>query len=190
MPTKIFEAAQSVSAPEVFMVRCITQATERTTRCMMPRWYRTVMRDEMKMMLGRIRKAKKAPDLATVSGEATKLPLASIDPTGTSLPTRFPKTNRAPSVPYPRTACTTWFRPSNMATPSGVRSTSSANATCSPRPHPTSFHEIWVRFEDRAQATAIKRPSPTSARRRASIIMNQVPRSRRSHRGVLCPARG
>jgi hypothetical protein len=37
-PTKMFPAADRVSAPEVPMVRCITQATPRTRSCMIPRW--------------------------------------------------------------------------------------------------------------------------------------------------------
>jgi hypothetical protein len=36
-PTKMLEAAHSVSAPEVRRVRCMTHATPRTTRCMIPR---------------------------------------------------------------------------------------------------------------------------------------------------------
>jgi len=37
-PTKMFPAAESVSAPDVPMVLCITQAIPFTAFCMMPRW--------------------------------------------------------------------------------------------------------------------------------------------------------
>ena len=36
-PTKMLPAAERVSAPEVRMVRCMTQAIPRTTNCIAPR---------------------------------------------------------------------------------------------------------------------------------------------------------
>ena len=62
------------SAPEVPIVRCIRRATARTTTCMMPRWYATVMSDEKKMIVGRTLNAKAAPVRATWSGRAAKPP--------------------------------------------------------------------------------------------------------------------
>ena len=99
IPTKMFDAVHSVSAPEVRIVRCMIHAAPRTIRCMMPRWYSTVISDEMKMMLGRTRKAKNAPVRATPSPDAVKAPPSESVPTATSFSTRLPKTNRLPSSP-------------------------------------------------------------------------------------------
>ena len=97
-PMKMLEAVASVSAPEVRMVRCITHATPRTTACMTPQWYRTVIRHDTKMMFGRIWKAKKAPLRATIPGVAWNDPCPGAPaPTGTLSPTRLPKTKRPPS---------------------------------------------------------------------------------------------
>ena len=70
-PMKMLPAADNVSAPDVRIVRIITQATPFTTHCMTPRWYSRVMSEEKKMMVGSTEKAKYAPVFATVEGAAT-----------------------------------------------------------------------------------------------------------------------
>ncbi len=64
-PTKMLPAADNVSAPEVFIVLCMTKATPFTATCITPRWYSTVISDEKKMIVGSTLNAKNAPVFAT-----------------------------------------------------------------------------------------------------------------------------
>ena len=71
------EAATLVdSAPEVPMVRCITQATTLMICCIRPMWYRAANRAETKMMVGRTAKAKTCSGLVG----SPSLPKTTLEP--------------------------------------------------------------------------------------------------------------
>jgi hypothetical protein len=60
-PMKILAATFSDSAPLMRMVTCINRAMALITICMMPRWYSTAKKAEIKIMVGKTWKAKMIP---------------------------------------------------------------------------------------------------------------------------------
>ena len=112
-PTKMFALTLSVSGPLVPMVRCMIFAIKDTALCVIPKWYKTDIQAEKKIIEGK-----------TLNAKLSKIGLS-------------PNKKFAPSFEKLISLVIALSKKPKKGLPIGVFSIKKAKINCKPKPHPT-----------------------------------------------------